>query len=256
MNLLKDYKKHIYSMIFGFIVILTVMLSLPLFAQFTPTQNGYLNRNELLKNPDAEQGIAGWINSAGVVASIDSDYFSGSRSFSITLTAQTLSFCQSQNTSTLLKNAFLNAGCRIKTTSGVIQICNNVNGVNQNCHAVNNSGTWEPSNTGSNFLAGTATSGICIISTAPITENVKIDNCSLDEEIIPAASFIGNVLTSNGNDWISSPLPLFIDSLNNLTTTQQFFATATTGTDFTIVSSINTHTFRLPVAKELPATRP
>jgi len=247
-NILKNYKNYIYSILFGLIVILTISLSLPLFAQFTPTQNAYLNRNELLKNSDAEQGIAGWVNGAGVVSSVTTDYFSGSRSFQIVLTAQTLSFCQSQTTSTLLSNASLNASCRIKTTNGNIQICNNVNGVNQNCNTVSGSGSWESSNASANFITGNSTSGLCIISTAPITATLRIDNCSLVEEILPSPSFLGNVLTSDGTEWTSAPLPLFINSLNSLTTTQQYFATSSTGTNFTISSSVDTHTFNLPIA--------
>ena len=251
MNILKNYKAYIYSIIFGLIVILTISLSLPALAQFTPIQNAYLNRNELLKNSDAEQGIAGWVNTAGTITSITSDYFSGSRSFSIALTAQTLSFCQSQTTSTLLKNGSLNASCRIKTTNANIQICNNVNGVNQDCTAVSNSGNWEKSNPVNSFTTGTSTSGLCIISTAPITSTVLVDNCSLDEVILPSSGSLGNVLTSDGSNWNSSPLPDFLISLNFLSATQQFFATGTTGTNFNISSVLDTHTFNLPVASAI-----
>lgn len=251
MNILKDYKSYIYSIIFGFFVILSITLSLPLFAQFTPTQNAYLNRNEVLKNSDAEQGVTGWVNGSGVVSSISSDYFSGSRSFEIVLTANTMSFCQSQNTSTMYANGSLNANCRIKTTNPNIRICNNVNGVNQNCNAVSSSGLWEASNASSNFLSGSSTSGLCIISTAPVTTTVKIDNCSLTEEILPSASFLGNVLTSDGNEWTSAPLPLSINSLNSLTPTQQYLSSSTVGSNFSITSSVDTHTFNLPVASAI-----
>ena len=243
-----NYKKYIYSIVFGFIVILTIALSLPVFAQFTPIQNAYLNRNELLINSDAEQGITTWVNGSGTVSATSLDYFSGSRSFLVTLTAQTMSFCQTQNTSVNQSNASLNASCKIKTTNPNIQICNKVNGVNQNCNTVSNTGLWVSAKAGANFTAGTSSSGLCIISTGAITDTVKIDDCSLTQEILPSAGTIGNVLTSNGTDWFSSVLPLSINSLNNLTTTQQFFATSTTGTNFTISSSVDTHTFNLPVA--------
>jgi len=65
---------------------------------------------------------------------------------------------------------------------------------------------------------------------------------------VSSAGAIGNVLTSDGTNWISSAIPLSIESLNSLTATQQLFATSTTGTDFTISSSVDTHTFNLPVA--------
>ena len=243
-----NYKKYIYSIVFGFIVILTIALSLPVFAQFTPIQNAYLNRNELLINSDAEQGVTTWVNGSGTVSATSLDYFSGSRSFLVTLTAQTMSFCQTQNTSVNQSNASLNASCKIKTTNPNIQICNKVNGVNQNCNTVSNTGLWVSAKAGANFTAGTSSSGLCIISTGAITDTVKIDDCSLTQEILPSAGTIGNVLTSNGTDWFSSVLPLSINSLNNLTTTQQFFATSTTGTNFTISSSVDTHTFNLPVA--------
>lgn len=243
-----NYKKYIYSIVFGFIVILTIALSLPVFAQFTPIQNAYLNRNELLINSDAEQGVTTWVNGSGTVSATSLDYFSGSRSFLVTLTAQTMSFCQTQNTSVNQSNASLNASCKIKTTNANIQICNKVNGVNQNCNTVANSGLWEAAKAGANFTAGTSSSGLCIISTGPITDTVKIDDCSLTQEILPSAGTIGNVLTSNGTDWFSSVIPLSINSLNGLTTTQQYFATSTTGNNFTITSSVDTHTFNLPIA--------
>jgi hypothetical protein len=248
MNILKNYKSYIYSIIFGLIVILTITLSLPVLAQFTPTQNGYLNRNELLKNPDAEQGVAGWINSGGVVSSVTTDYFSGTRSFEIVLTADTLSFCQSVATSVLMRNALLSPTCRIKTTNATIQICNNIDGVNSNCNTVDDSGLWEKSSSISDFLTGATSSGLCIISTGAITDTIKVDNCELDVNELPAAGIIGNVLTSSGTEWASAPLPIFIESLNFLTTTQQYFATSTTGTNFTISSSVDTHTFNLPTA--------
>jgi hypothetical protein len=243
-----NYKKYIYSIVFGFIVILTIALSLPALAQFSPIQNAYLNRNELLINSDAEQGVTSWTNGSGTVSATSLDYFSGSRSFLVTLTAQTMSFCQTQNTSVNQSNASLNASCKIKTTNPNIQICNKVNGVNQNCNTVASTGFWESAKAGANFTAGTSTSGLCIISTGAITDTVKIDDCSLTQEILPSAGIIGNVLTSNGTDWFSSVLPLSINSLNGLTTTQQYFATSTTGTNFTITSSVDTHTFNLPVA--------
>jgi hypothetical protein len=247
-NILKDYKKYIYSIISFFVIILFLAISLPVFAQFTPIQNGYLNRNELLKNPDAEQGNAEWINSTGVLTTIDGDYFSGSRSFQITLNNEILSFCQNINTTLKLQNAMLAGSCKIKTSNPNIQVCNNVNGTLQDCQNVSNSGFWEPSHASNNFSAASSSSGLCVISTVPITTAVKIDDCSLDEEIIPYASFLGNVLTSNGKDWISKPLPLSINTLNTLNTTKQYFATSTDGTNFSITSSVNTHTFNLPEA--------
>jgi hypothetical protein len=246
-----NYKKYIYSIMFGFLVILTIALSLPALAQFSPIQNAYLNRNELLINSDAEQGVTTWVNGAGTVTATSLDYFSGSRSFLVTLTAQTMSFCQTQNTSINQSNASLNASCKIKTTNANIQICNKVNGVNQNCNTVSNTGLWVSAKAGANFTAGTSSSGLCIISSGPITDTVKIDDCSLTQEILPSAGTIGNVLTSNGTDWFSGVLPLSINSLNGLTTTQQYFATSTTGTNFTISSSVDTHTFNLPVASAL-----
>jgi hypothetical protein len=254
MKYIKNYAFYVRSIIFLAVVILIAGLA-PAFAQFTPTQNAYLNRNELLLNGDAEQGSVNWLSSPSA-SSVNTDYFSGTRSFEINLVGQTLSFCQSVSTAVKLKNANLGSACQIKTTNADIQICNNVNGTNQDCASINNSGEWQASSPSSSFVAGSGTSGLCIISTVAITDTVRVDNCSLNEILamtkggtgIGSSGVTGNVLTSNGSSWVSYPLPDSIQLMNTLAATQQFLITGTTGSDFNIVSTIDTHKFNLPVA--------
>ena len=62
------------------------------------------------------------------------------------------------------------------------------------------------------------------------------------------AGSIGNVLTSDGTDWISSALPIYIDELNGLTATQQYFANGSTGTAPAFSSVTDTHTLNIPLA--------
>jgi hypothetical protein len=65
---------------------------------------------------------------------------------------------------------------------------------------------------------------------------------------LSASGGLGNVLTSNGTDWISSPLPSFLESLNGLAATQQYFANGSSGTAPAFVSAIDTHTLNIPLA--------
>jgi len=267
MNILKYYRFYISVVV---IFLIGILLSASVaFAQFTPTQNAYLIKNELLKNGDAEQGTASWIVN-GALSTISNDYYSGSRSFRMSLSAQTLSFCQSIDTSIKLNNADLISSCRIKTTNPNIQICNTVNGVNQDCAPVDNTGFWEFSRASNKFLSGAAPSGICVISTTAISDIVGIDGCTLSETVsssvnlssdvsgvlpttnggtnVSSAGLIGNVLTSDGSNWFSSALPDTVSKINDLVTESQYLTSSESGSNFSITSSADTHTFNLPVA--------
>lgn len=65
---------------------------------------------------------------------------------------------------------------------------------------------------------------------------------------LSAAGTLGNILTSNGSIWTSSPMPSFIDTLNGLTASQQYFANGSTGTAPAFVSATATHTLNIPLA--------
>jgi len=64
----------------------------------------------------------------------------------------------------------------------------------------------------------------------------------------PTLTTNGFLVTSGGDGTISVDTSTFISSLNGLTDATQTFATATTGTDFTITSSAGVHTFAIPDA--------
>lgn len=284
-------KTNFLKMIVAFALGL-LFLSTPAFAQFTPAQNAYLNKNELLKNPDAENGITNWTYT--VKPSISTDYFSGASSFEINPSSQIISFCQSVDTTVKLKNASVSPSCRIKTTISGITLCSVKNGLDYDCVEVNNSGDWEK--TKSEVFVTGASSGLCIRSSVPVTGSIKIDNCSLVEDesssggILPtalggtgldSAGDEGNILTSDGENWVSSPLALGpahggtglssvgasgnflvsdgtgwvsiplvdnVSTINDINTSQQFFAVGFAGTDFNISSVGDTHTFNLPYA--------
>lgn len=65
----------------------------------------------------------------------------------------------------------------------------------------------------------------------------------------------GNTITLHTEDShlceVVTTISTGINALNGLTTQTQYFATGTSGTDFTINSSVDTHTFNLPVASSL-----
>jgi hypothetical protein len=65
---------------------------------------------------------------------------------------------------------------------------------------------------------------------------------------LSAAGTLGNILTSDGTIWTSSPMPSFIDTLNGLTASQQYFANGSTGTAPAFVSLTDTHTLNIPLA--------
>lgn len=171
-------------------------------AQFTPAQNAYLNKNELLKNPDAENGATGWISSVKpVIATLD--YFSGVASFELQLTNQTLSFCQSVDTSIKLQNAILNGSCRIKTSSNELEICSVINGAVSNCSSISNTGDWEKGSP-LDFPTGSSTSGLCIRSSGPITSIVRIDGCSLKEKVDAPTAALGVIPVQNGGTGLNN----------------------------------------------------
>lgn len=94
--------------------------------------------------------------------------------------------------------------------------------------------------------------GYCLISDGPegkvvwgdLTDFLSLESLK-DVEITNPQ--INQVLSYDGSDWINSTINLGgIGSLNGLTATIQTLETGTNGTDFTIVSNINSHTFNLP----------
>lgn len=243
-------------------------LATPAFAQFTPAQNAYLHKNELLKNPDAENGVVNWVSTIKMITS--GDYFSGTQAFEVTANNQIISVCQSADTTKKLQNGYLGGSCKVKTDSDKMQICNVVNGVKQDCSPIEATGEYETASPDSGFTAGTSTSGICIESTVPVTTTVRFDNCSLAETsdsttvISPElggtgltdSGAVGNFLMSDGSGgWISAPLVDNLASLNGINSSQQFFGIGVAGNDFNISSVSDTHTFNLPYASATKSGR-
>jgi hypothetical protein len=178
--------------------ILSLILSVKSYAQFTPAQNAYLNKNELLKNPDAENGVINWVSAIKLFTS--TDYFSGASSFEVTAVNQVISICQSNDTTKKLQNALIGSSCRIKTTNPNIQICNVVNGVSSDCAPVSATGSYELSKPLNPFIAGTSTSGVCIESTIPVSTVLRFDNCSLEEvELATGGGGSGNAPYNSSN---------------------------------------------------------
>lgn len=82
--------------------------------------------------------------------------------------------------------------------------------------------------------------GVTLLATDRIVIQIQIAN---------TAGKTVTLYTENGNiSSVSTTFASGLASLNGLTTTSQYFATGTSGTDFGISSSSNTHTFNLPTA--------
>jgi len=82
--------------------------------------------------------------------------------------------------------------------------------------------------------------GVTLLATDRIVIQIQIAN---------TAGKTVTLYTENGNiSSVSTTFASGLASLNGLTTTAQYFATGTSGTDFGISSSSNTHTFNLPTA--------
>jgi hypothetical protein len=100
------------------------------------------------------------------------------------------------------------------------------------------------------------------VITGGATEDLYNFAASFSDTVIASTDRIAITLTFSSSDGgtatlytegsniseVETTFPTGISSINGLTATSQSFATGTTGTDFNIVSSGDTHTFNLPTA--------
>jgi len=99
------------------------------------------------------------------------------------------------------------------------------------------------------FLTGTTTTDAYFTSVAfPETVLATTDRLAVKVYANVASKTVTLYTENNRLAQIVTTFSKGILSLNNLTDQQQFFATGTSGTDFNIASSIDTHTFNIPSA--------
>ena len=114
-------------------------------AQFKPSDQQYLTKENLAVNGGFEQGKRGWTNSAGTFSIDNTKEVIGKNAGCITLTAQTLDFSQTLSTgyNTNLSGLQGEVSAYIRSTSPNVEVCSLVDGAEQTCTNVKNNSAYD-----------------------------------------------------------------------------------------------------------------
>ena len=140
------------------------------------------NKN-ILENPSFEHSIfnTGWVNLNGTLIKDITNVIDGKSASKVTLSSEILDLSQDSD---LYQNQFSDNTtaiftCRVKTSVSGVKACPKKAGIIQSalCKTHTGSNKWELLK--SEFILGSVSNGVAIVSDSPVTGDVIVDDCFL-----------------------------------------------------------------------------